>query len=774
MKRRGRSLSVFLVIGSFMALLGFGFLRAQKIPGLGSIKKKLDKFSINRLLEGEPPVSTSLSDAVTEVPFLDDFNPPEPAPMTFLPRAGNGDFVLVRPGAFQFTAASYCLHAGTHAPSQGDGYLYAPLKGTRSEIIRHILENSVFRPDIAQQDIQRLIWAIIAKTKFTKMPRPLQLAGTKLLTAAEVTALSGGSLDTVSEAVLDKAMEEAGLPAPVRDVLRAEARIRSLMTQADADYAELERAAVLSGAPPPGEGSRLVPGGRWSFHPDGYFIRYVPHSYSRTDIEISVPRRFKVERDAAGRIASISDDGGSRIAFEYGTAAAAPLASGTPLKAHALKAVRYSGVHPWHLDQKVEGSWAGTGWTLAGFPGGTDVPKTALPAFASAQARIDRVRDVHSCLTGLSKVSRDPAAFMPADRESLCLEIASLCDGLKDIISTGDALEKRPGNDAYAFVKTAWQAAILGRVGSGEFPSGPAGYHPGTWESVEGAWPELTLGRAGRGPWSGLVPNGPSQSGSDGSGQGGSGASFGTATPGNTSRQRLGESARPYNPGCQATINIDKGDVKINGKSVTDRTVSGSDLEGATISTGRKGRVEIVLPEGSSVRLGANSQVTMPQDICQRAKAAIESKANMQILMDAGVIYSTPAPRTNFEIKTSNAVDGVRGDLRKFVHGPGDRILLASLGGVPQEAIQEAAVEAVYNEMRPDEAELAAYQNAFFVACARDSYHYVRVDRGTVEVTDSKGSSVTLKAGEHLFVRLAPAPPLSARKDMFTRTARSK
>lgn len=759
-----RPIAVVLLAVALLASLALGLVWAQKIPGLGRVKQKLEKFSLDSLLKGEPPISTNLKDAVTEVPFLDDFNPPEPAPMNVLPRAGNNDFMLVRTGVFRFTAASYCLNAGTYAPTKGAGYLYAPLKGTRAEIIRHILENSVVRRDAAQRDIQSLVWAILARTKLTKMARPLQLAASKLLSPAEVAALSGASLDAVPDAVLEKAMEDARLAGPVREVLRAESRIRSLATQADTSYEDLERAAVLTGTPLPGEGSREVPNGRWSFHPAGYFLRYFPHGYSRTDIEINVPRPFKVERDAAGRIAALADDIGSRIAFEYATAAGAKPASAGPLKAQSLKAVRFSGVHPWRLDQKVEGSWAGAGWTLAGFVGGTAVPQEVPQAFPNAQARVDKARDVQSNLVHLSKVSKDPSGFMPSDRESLCLEIASLCDGAKEaIVAAGGALDARPGNDAYAFVKMAWQAAMVGMAEGPPATQGSDGF-PGNDPLL--SWP-------GRGPSFGFVPDELSQAGSGGGGQGGSGASLGAATPGNTNHQRLAESARPADP-CQAVINVGKGEFKVNGEPVSSRTLSASELEGASISTGKKGRVEIVLPDDSVIRLGSNSTLTLPQNICQQAQANREARANMQILMDAGFIYSRPAPRENFEIKTHNGVVGVRGDLRRFVHGPGDRMFLASVGEPPQEAVTEAAIEAVYNEMRPGEAELAASESAYFVACERDVYYYARVDRGTVVVGDSKGGSVTLKAGEHLFMRLAPAPTPADRKDMFTRTGKSK
>lgn len=78
-----------------------------KIPGLESI------------LKSKPPISTSIQDAVTEVPFLDDFNPQHPLPMTVLPRTSDGDFLLDLKGYFRFECKSYCLHAGTYAPDGG-------------------------------------------------------------------------------------------------------------------------------------------------------------------------------------------------------------------------------------------------------------------------------------------------------------------------------------------------------------------------------------------------------------------------------------------------------------------------------------------------------------------------------------------------------------------------------------------------------------------------------------------------------------------------------
>ncbi len=80
------------------------------------------------------------------------------------------------------------------------------------------------------------------------------------------------------------------MPEPLRQIAQAEAQLRQMLTTPGTSFAEMERVAVLSGAAPLGEGSRAVPSGRWSVHPDGYYVRYLPSGYSSTRVEIWVPQ----------------------------------------------------------------------------------------------------------------------------------------------------------------------------------------------------------------------------------------------------------------------------------------------------------------------------------------------------------------------------------------------------------------------------------------------------------------------------------------------------
>jgi hypothetical protein len=42
-----------------------------------------------------------------------------------------------------------------------------------------------------------------------------------------------------------------------------------------------------------------VPRGRWSSHPDGYFIRFFPSGYNKTKVQVYVPEPRAIARDAA-------------------------------------------------------------------------------------------------------------------------------------------------------------------------------------------------------------------------------------------------------------------------------------------------------------------------------------------------------------------------------------------------------------------------------------------------------------------------------------------
>ncbi len=452
--------------------------------------------SLSAFLEPEPAITTSLDDALTEIPYLDDYEPAALFPLAMLGPSGTvpGATRLI-PGTFGFSAQSYCLHAGTYGPGEGDGYLYAPLVGSRAAIIRSVLQNSVDHPEIPQRDIQVLIWAILSRTKISDMSHPMQRTAATLLTPREFAALEGGALGLVPDEVMRRAMRE--LPPAARQVFQAEAQLRRMLTSASSSYEDLERVAVLAGNPALTADSRPVPQGRWSYHPDGYFVRFFPSGYSRTTVHVAVPGGATTEYDASGRLVAIRGWLEKRIEFEYGATDVA--VDGDPdVHGYTLHAVRVT--LPGRPDPEL--FWEHAGWTLTGLPRGRGHPATGMAGFEDLPAR-------YRAAVGWREEWRE--FHGPADARTL-FDVAHVQQALRILLARQDAPE-----DVVAAVDElltqAWLTAFCQAAGGcpraapeGQGRTGGAG-----WRQGEG--PVLDL--------SGTV-----------------------AVPGNRGRQRLAQSHR--------------------------------------------------------------------------------------------------------------------------------------------------------------------------------------------------------------------------------------
>lgn len=244
--------------------------------------------NLSDMVGRDHPITTSLPDAKWAVDSLDNFTPREAKrSMLELQRTPNGGFVL-QPGYYEMNTQSYCLKAGTHGPGGGDGYIYAPTQGPAEDAVTTILRNSVNHPEIHQHDVQTLLWAIIARAKFEDLSAQHKATAARLLTPRQLAALNRSALDLVPGPAMEAAMSR--VPPLVRQVVEAEAQLRQLLTSPTASFQQMEAVAVLAGMAPMGAGSREVPSGRWSLHPDGYYVRYIPSGYSRTVTQIWVPQ----------------------------------------------------------------------------------------------------------------------------------------------------------------------------------------------------------------------------------------------------------------------------------------------------------------------------------------------------------------------------------------------------------------------------------------------------------------------------------------------------
>ncbi|MFM2363470.1 MAG: hypothetical protein RLZZ316_2372 [Bacteroidota bacterium] len=280
-----------------------------------SLKEKVlgEKNPLAGFLKKPAPITTNFEDDVKMEGSLPETfgNDKTYIPLYKMPAAANGGFVLC-PGFYEMTNMSYCLKAGTHGPSEGDGYMYAPTKGKMDDIVNAILTaHQNKHAEIPQKDVQVLLWAIIARSKFKNLSGRLKVVAGVLLTPEQIIKLNGGLAETLSSEALDRGLVD--LPAPVRTVMEAENNIRRLVETGVDSYEDFERFAVLAGMATVDRAD--VKRGMWSLHPDGFYVRYRPNGYSRTTVQVYVPdAKGQIIYNAISTIACPANTGAQRLA----------------------------------------------------------------------------------------------------------------------------------------------------------------------------------------------------------------------------------------------------------------------------------------------------------------------------------------------------------------------------------------------------------------------------------------------------------------------------
>ena len=122
--------------------------------------------------------------------------------------------------------------------------------------------------------------------------------------------------------------------------------------------------AVLDGDWVPEDQIEAVPEDRWSYHPGGYYLRYLPHSYQDTVLEVYVPAAYTVTRDDKGRITDLARaDGSWSVHTDYDDRVAPKPAPGGPtLVACAFEKTTLHAVDP-QTGEPHEDAVSG-GWTF--------------------------------------------------------------------------------------------------------------------------------------------------------------------------------------------------------------------------------------------------------------------------------------------------------------------------------------------------------------------------------------------------------------------------
>ncbi|NDD31212.1 MAG: hypothetical protein EB084_23425 [Proteobacteria bacterium] len=527
--------AIMLALVSHTAVEAFPGLPDISIPGLGG---------------GNTPdqwFATGLADAVTDVPFLDHYDPAMRVPAQEMPRGIDGEMML-GPGAYDLWAQSYCLTPGGHRPGggRGDGYVFAPAKGKGASTVDTILRNAWMHPEIDQHDIQVLLWALIAQTPFNQLDPKLQHVAETLLSKKDLDAMhQAANMNQIGE-ILSQA--SAYLPGPVQQILNAESTLRGMLSGALPAYNEIESIAVAVGEATHMDGDREIPTGRWSYNPNGYFISFFPEGYTQTLIEVVNPGSLRISIDKIGRVSCVADQSGNSVEIDYDEKAFA-LQGDATVKVCPFKTVRFKQIVAYQPDKPVTLEVQGKGYALVGLPGGQATPPAGAGSLRSVPARYrDAValrKQVESLTANICKINKKPEDA--ASRKSMIpvlVNIASCAEGLREML-----LAESP--DQGTLANPVYEAFMAGVVVFGENVRKPGSAREDdacrlvAYGEGAGALHRALYGNAKRLAQGGRVAY-----------DGGDGAHVGPkwlkpfepsnsiSQPGNQSRQRLGLSSR--------------------------------------------------------------------------------------------------------------------------------------------------------------------------------------------------------------------------------------
>jgi hypothetical protein len=240
-------------------------------------------------------------------------------------------------------------------------------------------------------------------------------------------------------------------------------------------FEERERAMVLTGEHEPGPGSRDVPGGRWSYHPDGFFIRYFSSRYKQTRVQVLLPDCLELERDQEQRISALAYGQGGRLQITYDESIAPLAVANDPgVRGYAFGSLilaQRASLGP-EMSLEDEQRWDGKGWTLVGMPSGQGSAgggggRFADPGerYASAQSQLSRLQRLADEIEAQLEDSDSGPPPAPARRCGSDLGLEDLVD-LGHLVIALDALAPSPSGalpqalSPATTARMAWAAAF--------------------------------------------------------------------------------------------------------------------------------------------------------------------------------------------------------------------------------------------------------------------------------------------------------------------------
>ena len=228
-------------------------------------------------------ITTNFSDVIHGETLPANLDPKMYKPLTELERTDDGAFIL-KPGMFEAYVQSYTLDPGDVNATKAGGYYPAPIKGTKAKIVASILKQIELHPDVAQGDVQQLLFAVVQGVDLEKMPLSTQQTAARVLpkdilkdmqAATQAKQFQQGLMNILNaHAAKDKNAQQN--QQKLSDFNKQLAQMQQ-QAQANSSFNAQADAAAPSVR------------GTWLQMPGGFYLRYLPDGYVKTRVQLMVP-----------------------------------------------------------------------------------------------------------------------------------------------------------------------------------------------------------------------------------------------------------------------------------------------------------------------------------------------------------------------------------------------------------------------------------------------------------------------------------------------------
>jgi hypothetical protein len=235
-------------------------------------------------------LNTSFADVIHGQTLDASVNPDNPSPLVELKRANDGSFIL-QPGIYEAYVQGFSLDPTDGTPvARMDGYLPAPLKGSRAAIVAAILKAGESHPEVTQLQMQMLLFAVVANDGMEKWPQDIKQTAVRLIPKEMVGQLQGS---TVNAELKNKALNAVNKQINNNRTLSADMWKFEAKKQAldDKSGGLLSSGLSIIGSMHSGKKTAipdLVARGTWMQMPDGFYLRYLT-DLKGVHVQVAVP-----------------------------------------------------------------------------------------------------------------------------------------------------------------------------------------------------------------------------------------------------------------------------------------------------------------------------------------------------------------------------------------------------------------------------------------------------------------------------------------------------